>query len=740
MKRNIFICLITISLINPCCSKEKVALNSSLTITPVLSHPTKALADDNSITSGEIGLQITTTDGDIYSSGLENIKLVKNSSWALETPVYLSSANARLFAYFPYTNNSTIFKGIGNDANYLLNIPSSQKMDSQTDYLWGCQDKTTLPGGNEINNSNPSVNLKLNHALAQLSFVIYKENYNGPGNLSKIEVKDNSETPNLRINKSISNDLSMKLLNGTITGGETVSNINITDISKTISLTSNPGVDIDFLKNQVLAYALLVPTAILSKTDIQMNFTIDNKVYPVSLSGAGEQVWSQGNQYIYVVKLLGREMILQSVTVTPWSNSVMTSGVVGVIEKMPESNCYIVDSESKNRIFLIPTSRVENGINAVNAAYGSQIMTFNKSNDWSPEIVWQTWNPTISGNRILVSKYSDDYIKIEVPKGVNGNNALIALKQGGVILWSWHLWITDYSPAPNGIPGTLAKMVTHKYAGDAFSIGGIMYNKVVMDRNLGATWTGPDPILPSIIGNDALKAVKAYGLFYQWGRKDPFPSSADGTSLASTLYKPDGTQLTINITAVSASNNLPNAVRNPVTFYSATANPFDWYTTLPESQNQYLWNSQSGNRKTIFDPCPSGWRVPLSSSIDSKNNPWSGFCNGIPNSILSVSYVFGNGFDIYINGLNVTSGFGPTAGRLYTMMSADASSSGSAWYPFSGYMKSTGLGYVGNGTNYWTGSLSNLDKIIAKYSYVSVSPFYIEMNESYGYLVRCVQE
>ena len=44
----------------------------------------------------------------------------------------------------------------------------------------------------------------------------------------------------------------------------------------------------------------------------------------------------------------------------------------------------------------------------------------------------------------------------------------------------------------------------------------------------------------------------------------------------------------------------------------------DW--TLP--QNDALW--QNGV-KTLFDPCPVGWRVPLSGSLASGLCPWSGF-------------------------------------------------------------------------------------------------------------------
>ena len=40
----------------------------------------------------------------------------------------------------------------------------------------------------------------------------------------------------------------------------------------------------------------------------------------------------------------------------------------------------------------------------------------------------------------------------------------------------------------------------------------------------------------------------------------------------------------------------------------------DWYTTnTQEYANNQLW---SADKKTIFDPCPAGWRVPDNEAFD----------------------------------------------------------------------------------------------------------------------------
>lgn len=71
-------------------------------------------------------------------------------------------------------------------------------------------------------------------------------------------------------------------------------------------------------------------------------------------------------------------------------------------------------------------------------------------------------------------------------------NAVVAAKDAsGVILWSWHIWLTDQ---PN----------EEVYKNDA---------GVMMDRNLGALSVQKGSVL-------------SLGLLYQYGRKDPFPSSS----------------------------------------------------------------------------------------------------------------------------------------------------------------------------------------------------------------------
>lgn len=247
--------------------------------------------------------------------------MTNGTPWTMGTQVYLSSNPAKIYAYCPYSASN--FSGTGTSAALLLNIPATQTMSDQIDYLYAAQDKTTYGGTDNISNSKPSVTLTMNHALAQIAFVFYKDNFSGTGNLSAIAIADGTATSNLKINKSVTNDLSMGLATGAITGGEASPTISVTSVGKTISRTADPDPTNTpaTLKTLVDAWALVVPTTISDPSKITFKFTIDSKDYSVSLPSGSALTWAMGSQFIYKVKLSGTAASIQSVTVAPWTSS-----------------------------------------------------------------------------------------------------------------------------------------------------------------------------------------------------------------------------------------------------------------------------------------------------------------------------------------------------------------------------------------------------------------------------------
>jgi hypothetical protein len=237
---------------------------------------------------------------------------------------------------------------------------------------------------------------------------------------------------------------------------------------------------------------------------------------------------------------------------------------------------------------------------------------------FSAEVVWADADdlintPTVSG--------SGNTAKVTVQtKGTTGN-AVVAIKRTTAsqdIVWSYHIWVSDYNPGnPNA---TQRATYTNRY--NTNNNGNYF---VFMDRNLGATFAGPG-------------SGEGTGLFYQWGRKDPFPATGNpdpgNPNNPIILHPGDGS---FNVIATSSSTGtVVNTIKNPNVFITASDDPNDWY--YGTDRENTLWGHN--DVKSVYDPCPAGWRVPVNSGSSADTSPWAGFTkdNG---GTLSAGYDWG---------------------------------------------------------------------------------------------------
>ncbi len=189
----------------------------------------------------------------------------------------------------------------------------------------------------------------------------------------------------------------------------------------------------------------------------------------------------------------------------------------------------------------------------------------------SAEVLWETFGTDTApnvGDLVSEVSYSDGFISFKASD--RKGNALIAAKDAsGNILWSWHIWMTD-------------KPKDQVYKNNAGTM---------MDRNLGATSATPGD-------------VGALGLMYQWGRKDPFLGS-------SSISEPIQAESTLpswsTETSTESTGTIAYVTSNPTTFIMGNNNNYDWwYSSELQVSDHTLWTST----KTMYDPCPVGYRVP----------------------------------------------------------------------------------------------------------------------------------
>lgn len=275
----------------------------------------------------------------------------------------------------------------------------------------------------------------------------------------------------------------------------------------------------------------------------------------------------------------------------------------------------------------------------------------------------------------------------------NRGNVLIALRkkdpQGtfvaengekyGEILWSWHLWVTDYNPdfvistagTYTGIVrGNMENGTEEKRRSRVFKYGfwkGEYNYSWIMDRHLGARGWMP----AGMAENYGKDGTEGFGLFYQWGRKDPFPGGnpaaivkgdknfgqgglnngsdvvADGNNNL-LLYKPvivNGVErnlLTLYNIYGEAKTSLENAFEVeatdlPANIWETMSEPYTIYNgNIDFLPSKHMYDGENWNNppeyksldpkpstKTLFDPCPPGWELPSYKAFSGEDNSTS---------------------------------------------------------------------------------------------------------------------
>jgi hypothetical protein len=291
-----------------------------LSLTPVVNKGEATISHDEIyLNLFRIGIQVTNSDGtELYYPYTNNLLLSNSGKWELSKPVCLTEIFAKIYAYYPYTPGDDKISGTGETAIVRLDIPKDQAMALQTDYMYSSQSTDMASGENKIYYAFPRVTLELNHALSLISFVIYKDDYSGNGELSDIEISDISVLPGLTINPSGLEILSMRLADGLIVNGDPSSSIAVSAVENSITETVDPGVDEEQLKTMVNGYMYVIPATFPSKGDVQFSLTIDGKKYTITHTGEGELTWIKGIQYVYKLRLTQTALTITGVIITDW--------------------------------------------------------------------------------------------------------------------------------------------------------------------------------------------------------------------------------------------------------------------------------------------------------------------------------------------------------------------------------------------------------------------------------------
>ena len=340
--------------------------------------------------------------------------------------------------------------------------------------------------------------------------------------------------------------------------------------------------------------------------------------------------WSTGNNQIATVSDEGlvtfvgdgtTTVTAQSGDLTATCEMVVLDNNVTDLSENGTANCYIVNHPG---------------------TYSFALQKGNSDETVAPakiRVLWESFGTDVApqvGDIVTGIFFKNRKVYFKTKTMMKDGNALISAQESdGTILWSWHIWAcAGYDPSATA----------QSYSNNAGTM---------MDRNLGATTSEPGD-------------VKAFGLMYQWGRKDPFlgaKSISVNARSASTL-----TSWPV-VTSDATTGTIAYAIAHPTTFIGRNEKD-DWYYSEDSGTDNTRWMSV----KTKYDPCPAGWRVPDGGS--------SGFW----------ATALGNSSSYSIEVDSTNKGI-----RLNT-------ASGSSWYPYGGSLDISTAAFVSVGlsSRWWS--------------------------------------
>ena len=527
------------------------------------------------------------------------------------------------FAYYPYSANA------GDDYTKVpFTIPSTQTQAGKGDlshitaYDLLYSTAESMWNGNNGTNVEKVIDFSFNHALSVLAISISSDF--ADQRVSRIRYVFSDKNEKLAVSKGTLN----------IGTGE----INVEEGSNEIVLTVQPNIT---LSSEPSTFYILGTPGHVSK-----EFTVYATINGKEIELAKRTINSNG----IAVSAKAELSLSQTEEVAKDSYEDLSS--------VESANTYLISKAGKYKF-----NAQLKGNGAIPAAL-SDVVASNEIAPKSALVLWyntlQTSNNWVDASPVDVSSVAlgaDGYVRFSTPETFVPGNAVIAVfAEEGVtydsitadenkcinnatLLWSWNIWAADgYDPAATAI---------------------IADGNVFMDRNLGAAISG-------VGSKGEYEPAYAVGNYYQWGRKDPFPSIADycnywpcqyanqligtptytpivalrvnGQSAAKNVdsqvwgyrtkddgsFNMDSSWHTIernSIAAPSSSNRVfaGYAVEHPYVYILNPTYPdggyYPWVTTNDQSYRAFWGGSES--KKTLFDPCPTGWRVCNKSEAES---------------------------------------------------------------------------------------------------------------------------
>lgn len=547
---------------------------------------------------------------------IKNDTMVVSSTGVLEGAnkyLYQEDANTQydVFAYYPMNSkirmDSTLVE---------VNIPTNQSAET---FSWKAYD---VVAGNVVTSAKRNIALSMKHVL---SMVTVKTTVEGPAAAKAVATSQVYLVKRAKIN------LKAGVRDTTAVYG-----------ASTITTTAD---------NE----ALVVPQRIAQGAKVALaKIAVGENSYELPVYASENINLESGKNLIINVKVNSTDLKrIESVNFAfgAWKSDSLKSAIPTTLTNLSArgtANCYVVTKPGR---YMFDATVMGNGattegiqpkvLKPASARLDWEILAaqgYNGSkSSYGNETQLTTMNLCIMKESV---KYEDGFVYFDTPAALSPGNCVIdVLDAANNIIWSWHIWV---SPSVN-----TDQMAVEIYNNNVKGV-------TIMDRNLGAYSNGNK-------GANQNDAYAARGMVYQWGRKDPFATTnhtgnacymswwdyennalsywpgnppmvypEDESIYTDGAWKiQDGIDYTIAHPHTYIGGN-PYTTNGGMWVSGATPVP-SWNTvkaadgvtdSITTSNWAHLWGNTTHGKdasikigagvKTIYDPCPNGWRVPES--------------------------------------------------------------------------------------------------------------------------------
>ncbi|MFI3267603.1 MAG: fimbrillin family protein [Rikenellaceae bacterium] len=605
------------------CSKVESLQDSAYDLNPespleisVFTTQTKGAIVESPQDMGSVGLYCAMTGSDKWSDSTEFTKLddrrfniSTDGDWVIEgSPEpwgYESLSDMyTIYAYSPHSGDDRgVSPRIENGELFIEYVVPNSSVD-QPDLMFAQPRKDIYP------QIADGVSLTFYHALSCISFSV----------ISTIDVKITSIDIEGVIFKGTCqwdyNDDSIKWSLGDAADTTSFS-VEIDDYT----LDDNSSAQV----NTEQGYLMMIPQELSNGAKVTV--TLETGEQRNLMIPAGSE-WTIGSKYRYIINLDDDSIISFNSTQI--------------------SNCYIINPTiGEETVIQIPIQQRINDFWRNYSSYGSRKITSSSSTDeFYVKMVWEDFDDDFSFSyELLFDSEEKMAVKLYIPAEYQEGNFVFEVQDSkGYTLWSWHLWFTDYNPdaiaAQNidkiqedsvmtytlsGYNGAVHRYndidienVTAKNV-DSVRVWSNMYkDKFIMDRNIGER-------------NNYAANYGAGSVYYQFGRKDPYPG------LGAIYVDGDITPGTRSSSGFSFDASVEFVEDY---FVSNSSSSDNWCGETASRNASCIWFDADipslgyTEGKSIFDPSPLGWRVPVICT-------WNNFNSTTSNIFTSTYYFYG---------------------------------------------------------------------------------------------------